>query len=239
MKLDIYSLSSRYTLTCSSEALEKRFSVDSTDAYKPTYNAAPTHLLPVITNEDAKGFSFFYWGATPKMANDKTISPKLFNASAEDLLNKVSYRNALKSRRCIVPVDGYYEWKRISKKGRTPYWIHMPEKTIFSFAGIWDEYDDEDGETHHTFRVITVANNHLLDSPNPDMPAILEEPLEKEWLNAESSLEDLVKLLKPFPTNGIESYSVSPRVNDTTVNSEDLIKHVPPADQFGNYSLFN
>jgi len=110
---------SRYTLTCPSDFLEKRFSIDPTEAYHPTYNAAPTQIVPVITNEHTRGFSFFYWGATPKMANDRSISIKLFNASYEDIKTKASYRNALKSRRCIVPADGYYDWKRISKKGRT------------------------------------------------------------------------------------------------------------------------
>ncbi len=232
-------MSSRYTLTCPPQTLEKRFSVDVTNGYKPIYNASPTQLLPVITNEDKKGFSFFYWGVTPKMANDKTISAKLYNASSAELINKASYRNALQSRRCIVPVDGYYEWKRISKKGRTPYWIHMAGQVIFSLAGLWDEYEDGEGETHHTFRIITVPNNNLIDTPNPEMPAILEEATEKDWLNTEASIEDLITLLKPFPADNMKSHSVSSKVNDPQVNSEDLIRHVPPADQFGNYSLFN
>ena len=213
--------------------------MDTTNGYKPTYNAAPTHLLPVITNDDPKGFSFFYWGATPKMANNKTISSKLFNAASKDLLSKASYRNALKLRRCIVPVDGYYEWKRISKKGRTPYWIHMPEHVVFSLAGLWDDYDDEEGEIHHTFRVITVPNNNIIDSSNPEMPAILLEEDEKKWLSDDMDVADLLKLLKPFQAGKMESHSVSPKVNDPLVNSKDLIKHVPPADQFGNYTLFN
>ncbi len=213
--------------------------MDVTNGYKPIFNAAPTQLLPVITNDNEKGFSFFYWGATPKMANNKAVSPKLFSAFSDDLVSKASYRNALQSRRCIVPVDGYYEWKRISKKGRTPYWVHMLGQEIFSLAGLWDEFEDEEGETNHTFRIVTVPNNNLIDPSIQEMPAILDKEVENEWLNNDASVEELMKLLKSFPTDKMESHSVSPKVNDARINSEDLIIHVPPADQFGNYSLFN
>ena len=117
----------RYTLTSSAEKLHERFKVDITGVYKPTYNAAPTHLLPVITNENPKGFSFFYWGATPKMANNKTISVKLYNARSDELTGKASYRIALESRRCLVPANGYYDWKRISKK-RANTVLDIPRK---------------------------------------------------------------------------------------------------------------
>ena len=173
------------------------------------------------------------------MANNKTISPKLFNAKADELAHKATYRSALRSRRCIIPADGYYEWKRVSKKGKTPYWVFLKGNPLFGFAGLWDEYDDEEGITHHTFRIVTVDSNELIDSTNDQMPAILEEGKEYLWLEDVTNFEDLLGLLKTFPQEKMEMHSVSPKVNNRELNSADLIKHVPPADQFGNYTLFN
>ena len=235
----LQTMCSRYTLTLTGEQLRERYDADPTDAFKPTYNAAPTHLLPVITNEDQKGLSFFYWGVVPKMANNRTISPKLFNARADQLATKASYRNALRSRRCIIPADGYYDWKRVSKKGKTPYWIFMKDKAPFSFAGLWDEYDDEDGVTHHTFRIVTVDSNHILDETADQMPAILTKGKESVWLDEGTSFEDLLSQLVTLPIDQMETHSVSPKVNNQSVDIPDLIKHIPPADQFGNYTLFN
>ena len=229
----------RYTLTSSAEKLHERFKVDITGVYKPTYNAAPTHLLPVITNENPKGFSFFYWGATPKMANNKTISVKLYNARSDELTGKASYRIALESRRCLVPANGYYDWKRISKKGRIPYWIYPENHDEFSFAGIWEEYDDDDGSTEHVFRIITVLTNGILDSNSDQMPAMLDREDENFWLDNNTPKDELMNFLKSYPFGKMECHSVSPRLNNTSVNQPSLIEHLPPADQFGNYTLFN
>ncbi|MDA0193896.1 MAG: SOS response-associated peptidase [Bacteroidetes bacterium] len=230
---------SRYALTSPSENLHKRFKLDVTEAYKPTYNAAPTNLLPVITNQNPKGFSFFYWGATPKMANDKTISAKLYNARSDELTGKASYRIALESRRCLVPANGYYDWKRIGKKGRIPYWIYPETRDEFSFAGIWEEYDDDDGRTEHVFRIITVPTNGIVDSNSDQMPAILNSEDEIFWLNSNTQKNELMSFLKSYPLGKMRSHSVSTRLNNTSVNEPSLIEHLPPTDQFGNYTLFS
>jgi len=223
----------------SAEDLSERFNVDVTEAYKPTYNGAPTHLLPVITNENPKGFSFFYWEATPKMANNKRISIKLYNARSNELTGKASYRTALQSRRCIVPANGYYDWKRISKKGRTPYWIYLQNKVEFSFAGIWEEYEDDDTGAEHIFRIITVDSNGVLDSNTDQMPAILNTEDEATWLKNATQSEELISLLKSYPQGKMECHSVSPMVNNISADLPNLIEHLPPADQFGNYTLFS
>jgi len=231
-------MSSRYTITTSADQLKERFSVDITEAYKPTFNGAPTHILPVITSEHPEGISFFYWGATPNLANNRAISQKLYGAKQGELLTKTSYRNALQSRRCLIPADGYYIWKKISKKGRTPYWIHLPNQQLMSFAGIWDEYEDEEGTMHHTFRMIIVESNNIVESEE-DMPAILDIENEKSWLNESTSSDELIGMLKTYPSGKMECHSVSPSVGNSEVDTPDLIKHVPPADQFGNYTLFS
>ncbi|MEQ9425328.1 MAG: SOS response-associated peptidase [Cyclobacteriaceae bacterium] len=229
---------SRYSLTTDNEKIKERFGIDATEAYKPKYNAGPTQLLPIITNEQPDGFSFFYWGATEKMANNKAVSPKLFNAFELELSIKASYRNALKSRRCLIPVDGYYEWKRISKKGRTPYYIFIENHEPFCVAGIWDEYEDEEGSAH-IFRAITTKGNSLISAADIPMPAILAREDEKKWLDDDMEVPDLLKLVSTYPAGKMGQHSVSPRVNDVKVDHPDLIKHVPPADQFGNYALFS
>ena len=106
----------RYTIIAKAEEIEKRFNVHVPESYQPRYNAAPTQILPVITNSSPDGLSFFHWGLIPKWAKDKSISSKLINARAETLTEKVSFKNALQQRRCLVLADGFYEWKRSSKK---------------------------------------------------------------------------------------------------------------------------
>ena len=173
------------------------------------------------------------------MANNRNLSIKLYNAKSEDLVNKVSFKRALSSRRCLVPANGYYQWKRVSKKGRTPYWISIPEEPVFSMAAIWDEFEDESGEVQHTFRVITVSDNGLVGMTENDMPAIFNTGEEKQWLDQSQPTDELVKLVRPYSSGKMKSHSVSNRVNNPELEGAELIAHVPPTDQFGNYSLFS
>ena len=106
----------RYTIIAKAEEIEKRFNVEVPEVYAPRYNAAPSQILPVITNQNPEGLSFFHWGLIPRWAKDKSISSKLINARAETITEKASFKNAMKHRRCLVLADGFYEWKPTGKK---------------------------------------------------------------------------------------------------------------------------
>jgi putative SOS response-associated peptidase YedK len=202
------------------------------------YNAAPAQLLPVITNTGAQGLSFFYWGLAPGLARNKPISEKVINIRAELIPEKPVYRKMLAERRCLVPADGFYEWKKVGKKTAIPYRYTLQNKELFSMAGLWEEYEDENGAEFHTFTLITCAANKLVAITDDRMPVILSKEMEQEWL-ASSTGPDLLSMLKPYESSGMDCYSISPRINLLTANDATLIMPAPPADQFGNLTLFD
>jgi putative SOS response-associated peptidase YedK len=228
----------RYSLSKSKIELEERYQAELLVDFKPRYNIAPTQLLPVITADSPKGFSFFYWGITPDFGQNKPVSQKLINARSETVQEKISFKSSFQKRRCIIPTDGFFEWKKLGKKTKIPYRFTLVSEELFSFAGIWEEYETVSGETQHTFLILTTAPNDLVSEVHDRMPAILNKDQEKKWLDKYSSEEELTKLLQPFPSESMLSYTVSPLVNSVQNDSPAIIRRTSPMDQFGNYTLF-
>ncbi|WP_289030908.1 SOS response-associated peptidase [uncultured Algoriphagus sp.] len=228
----------RYSLSKSKIELEERFQAEMLTDFKPRYNIAPTQLVPVITSQSPKGFSFFYWGITPEFGRNKPVSQKLINAKAESVHQKITFKSSFKQRRCIIPADGFYEWKKLGKKTSIPHRFTLREGGLFSFAGIWDEYETVDGENQHTFLILTTEPNELVSEVHDRMPVVLTQETEKKWLNNYSSEEELLEILKPFSANEMLSYPVSTLVNSVKNDSPALIRKTDPMDQHGNYTLF-
>lgn len=228
----------RYSLNKSKIQLEERFQAEMLVDFKPRFNIAPTQLVPVITSESPKGFSFFYWGITPDFAKNKPVSQKFINAKAETVNEKISFKQSFKTRRCLVPADGFFEWKRLGKKTKIPYRFTMADEQAFSLAGIWEEFENEFGESNHTFLILTTSPNSLVSEVHDRMPVILKKEDEKKWLDKYSSEEDLLKMLNTYPGDEMLSYTVSPLVNSVHNDSPAIIRKTSPMDQFGNYTLF-
>lgn len=226
----------RYSISTEIKLIEKRFKVDTLN-YQPRYNAAPGQLLPVITNENPEGLSFFYWGMNPRWSNNGPVSKKLINARAETVNSKASFKHAFRRKRCLVLADGFYEWKAVGKKQKIPHRITLQGAEPFAFAGLWDEFEDE-GQPIHTFTIITTAANSLVQEVHDRMPVILTPDKEQIWLSPKGTEEALLELLQPFPAEQMVHYSVSPKVNSVANEGPELIDHTPPADQHGNYTLF-
>jgi putative SOS response-associated peptidase YedK len=229
----------RYTLVKKAEEVAKRFKVEVGTHYKPRYNAAPTQLLPVITSSAPEGLSWFYWGLIPAWSKNKAISQKLINARAETVDSKASFRNALKQRRCLIPADGFFEWKSVSKKGKIPYRITLMNEALFSFAGLWEEYEDDEGDTVQTFTILTTTANSTLENIHERMPVILSRENEGLWLKKEADPEQLQQVLQPYDRDQTRYYTVSSLVNQATLDDPSVIAPAPAADQFGNYTLFS
>ena len=190
---------------------------------KANYNAAPTQLLPVITNEEPRQLSRLRWGLVPFWANDAAIGNKLINARAESLDTKPSFKNAFKNRRCLVPADAFYEWKHAAGgKMKIPYRISIKGQLLFSMAGIWEQWEDPKGELLNSFSIITTRANELVAELHNRMPVILTRETEQLWL---SDLEnkELLSLLQPFDAGAMETYPVSMLLNSPRNNSKDLI----------------
>lgn len=228
----------RYSLAKTKDELEARFKAELLETFSPRYNVAPTQLMPVITSDSPGGFSHFYWGVTPEFAKNKPVSPKFINARAETIAEKASFKTAFQKRRCLIPADGFFEWKPLGKKSKIPHRFTLADDKLFSFAGIWEEYENENGDIKHTFLILTTSPNELVSSIHDRMPVILTQEAEKTWLSKYASEKELLDTLKPFSANEMITYPVSTQVNLTTNDHPSLLRKTSPMDQFGNYTLF-
>lgn len=228
----------RYSLTATASEIAERFSADVPEFYKPRYNAAPTQLLPIITSTDPQGLSLFYWGRPPQFARNKSLSERIVNLRQENIAERPVLKKALMKYRCIIPADGFYAWKKLGKKTAIPYRFTSTEK-LFSFAGLWEEFEDEGGAMVHTFTIITLTANDAVGKITERMPMILDKRLEAAWLNPASSESTILNTLIPYPSEKLSLYPVSPRINELNLDVPSLIIPTPPADQHGNLTLFD
>ncbi len=216
---DIDSIFSRFGVIISKDINKK---------ITPHYNIAPTQKIPVIyknKNQENK-IEFMKWGLVPFWAKDPKIGYKMINARAETLAQKPSFKHLLKSKRCLVPSSGFYEWKRIDKR-KIPYYIGIKNSKIFSFAGLYDNWKDSDGNELKTFTIITTNSNNTLKPIHNRMPVILEREFEEDWLDVKThDFDSLKQMLKPYPDDKMIAYAVSTEVNNPSNDNPELIRKV-------------
>lgn len=227
-----------YSITTKPEVLKAKFFLDELQEFSPSFNAQPTQLLPVITSTNPDQLVTFNWGITGEFTRNKSVSNKLLYAPLEDIPNKASLRNSLMNKRCVVLADGFYTWKTISKKGLTPYRSALNKNESFAIAGLWSEYTNENEEVFPTFMMITAEAPSNMTNVAERVPVILNEDLLIEWLNPSTQDDSLLDFLKNEEMAKFNSYPVNPKLKDPTFNNEELWKEAPPADQFGNLTLF-
>ncbi|MCI1265775.1 MAG: SOS response-associated peptidase [Saprospiraceae bacterium] len=221
--------------------LEKRFNAtfysDDLERYNPlpTFNLAPTQWHPVITQHDPQYFQYFKWGLIPSWSKDHKIGSKLINARVEGLIEKPFFKSALKDRRCIIPLDGFYEWKVVANKIKKPYRIRFKDDSIFFVAGLYDQWKNEKAEIIHSFTIITQKPNPYLSSIHDRMPAILQREQESLWLDPLISLEQSLQLITPLAGDYLDAYPVSDAVNQVKNNNASLIEKLDESD---SQSLF-
>ncbi|NMB43555.1 MAG: SOS response-associated peptidase [Clostridiales bacterium] len=196
---------------------------------EPSYNVAPSHEIPAITNTSNskdKRITMLKWGLIPSWAKDQSMAYKMINARAETVDERPSFRNLLKSKRCLIPADGFYEWKR-EEKNKIPYRFILRSGQVFAFAGLWDSWFNPNGDLINTFTIITTTPNSLLEPVHNRMPVILTEENEKLWLDPKFQDKHLLKeLLKPYPSELMEKYQVSDIVNSPKNNDERCIQRI-------------
>lgn len=176
--------------------------------FEPRYNIPPTVDIPVVRFADEKRrLSLMRWGLLPPWTKDPKRAPLLNNARAETVAEKPSFRTAFKSRRCLIPVDGFYEWKTIGK-AKQPYYFRRQDELPFAFAGLWDTWNDIESCT-----IITTEANELMAPIHHRMPVVLGQNDHVEWLDPAAS--DLAKLLLPCPADELICYPVDPVVNNS------------------------
>lgn len=223
----------RYTLARSQQELSERFGIAQLFIdFHARYNIAPTQKVPVILIENGqKTMDAFQWGLIPSWTKEVKSSKPLINARVESLLEKPSFKSALTDRRCLVPADGFYEWKK-SGANKRPQFIHRADNAIFAFAGIWDEWQDAQGQCLRTFSIITGPANEAVANVHDRMPIILSPGAEESWLDPRlKEPAKLVSLLGPCPSKEIAMHEVSPEVNSARPDGPELIE--PSGGQLG------
>ncbi|WP_412055474.1 SOS response-associated peptidase [Bacillus inaquosorum] len=158
-------------------------------------------------------------------AKDEKIGYKMINARAETLSEKPSFRKPLVSKRCIIPADSFYEWKRLDPKTKIPMRIKLKSSNLFAFAGLYEKWNTPQGNPLYTCTIITTKPNELMEDIHDRMPVILTDENEKEWLNPKNTdLDYLQSLLQPYDPNDMKAYQVSSLVNSPKNNSPELIE---------------
>ena len=222
----------RFAQASGPEALAALFdlSADSVPPYKPRYNLAPTQPALVLRRHpksNEKELTFLVWGLIPSWADDPSIGSRLINARAETLAQKPAFRTAFRRRRCLVPADGFYEWKRAGKR-KQPYFIARKDGKPMALAGLWEHWQSADGSVIETFTLITTEPNELVSKFHNRMPAILPKEVFDLWLHPHTDKKTLqALLLTPYPATWLTAWPVSPLVNHPANDDPSLIAPLP------------
>jgi putative SOS response-associated peptidase YedK len=223
----------RYTLRSRSG---KFYGVPASDLpfLAPRYNIAPSQNVPAIIERSAsRELALFQWGLIPSWSKE----PKGFiNARAETLEDKPSFSESFERRRCLIPADGFYEWKRAGRS-KQPYYFQMQDESPFAFAGIWDRWQGN-GRTVTSCAIITTTPNELLATIHDRMPVILTADDYEAWLRDDADPRELKALLAPYPAAAMKSFPVSPRVNSALVDEAGLVEAIELTPEMTTGMLF-
>lgn len=202
-------------------------------ALEPSWNVAPTNdIYVVLADGGVRRVAPHHWGLVPFWAKSPAVGNKMINARAEGLADKNAYKHAFRKRRCIVPVDGFYEWRKVpGQKTKQPYFIHRADGEPIAFAGLWEEWKGPDRTGEERLRsatIVTTTPNDLLATIHDRMPVILPPSAWDEWLDpANADLETLGRLLVPAPSELLVMHPVSTEVNNVRTKGAHLIDAVP------------
>ena len=218
----------RFMLTADQDSFEDRFSLTRFDlGWVPSFNIAPTQEVLTVTNDGSENRpELMRWGLVPSWAKDPKIGNRMINARSETLAEKPSFRTAFKRRRCLIPADGFYEWKR-EGKAKKPMLITVNPGDLFAFAGLWETWKQPDDSWLLTCAIITTSANEFMKSIHDRMPVILPRESEASWLDPEEQdTAMLSKLLLPYDSDRMEAYEVSTLVNSPRNNFPEVIEPV-------------
>jgi putative SOS response-associated peptidase YedK len=166
------------------------------------------------------------WGLVPFRAGDRRIGYATINARGEDLPTRLAFRESFKSRRCLVPANGFYGWARLDATTKQPYRIGMADDGVFAFAGLWARWNDKiSGQLVRSFCIVTTPPNELCAQSRDRMPMILDRDDYARWLGeATASLEELHRLIRPFPAERMRAHKVGQRVGNPRNDDPQLIE---------------
>ena len=225
----------RYKLSRRKQVVEEYFDTAVSDEpdWSPRFNIAPTQPIPVIRQhpkEPVRELSLMRWGLISSWAGDSSAAARMINARAETASTKPAFRDALKSRRCLIPADGFYEWMRAGK-GKQPYCFEVNDGELFAFAGLWDRWKDASGKAIETCSILTTTPNAVTSPVHDRMPVILDPDSYDLWLDpGMKNVAAASGLLKPYDARLMRRYPVSTRINHVANDGEECSRPVEFAE---------
>ena len=195
----------------------------------PSWNVAPTDPLPVVRcdpKDYQRTLEVMRWGLVPFWAKDIKVGFANINAKAEGIETRPAFREAFRQRRCLVPVDNFFEWKKIAA-GKQPYAIALADRKLMALAGLWESWRSPAGERVRSFAIVTTQPNQLCAELHNRMPVILAPEAWPAWLGEEPAGEAQLKsFLAPYPSDQMVCWPVSPRVGNVKNNDPSLIEPI-------------
>ena len=221
----------RYTLTTIDDLSDRYALASRLEGVAPSYNVAPGQSMPVVVDANGQNeLKLMKWGLVPSWAKEAKVGYKMINARSEGIETKPSFRHAYKSQRCLVPANGFYEWQK-STTGKTPYYITLANQDILSFAGLWEYWQQPDGQSLETYTIITTQANSDMEYVHDRMPVIVKPQQEDDWLNPNNQdPEFLRQLIQSSRDASFVFTPVSDEVNKVANNYPELIRplHTKP-----------
>ncbi len=212
----------RYTAHWSAAEFKETFAVQQPLDFTPSYNIAPTTQVVIVRQqEEAREATYARWGLIPSWVKDYKSFKPLFNAKAETVHEKPSFKDSFKRKRCLVPASGFYEWK-----DKQPHYIRVLDSSLLAFAGLWSRWS-YGGETIESCTVLTTTPNELMSKLHHRMPVILQAKDYSLWLDdSKSEQEELEHLFTPFPAENMSTHPVAQDVGNVRNNGPNLIKAI-------------
>ena len=224
----------RTSLFVTQDDLEDRFDVRvvADGGYHPRFNIAPGEPLEIITNEEPEAIDRYTWGLVPHWADDP--SDGFINARSETAHEKSAFRDAWTSRPCLVLSSGFYEWQAANRGPKQPYRVYREDDVAFAMAGLWEEWDGDNGKTLRTVTILTTEPNDVVEPIHDRMPVVLPREEEETWLAAGPSGRE--ELCQPYPDDDLDAYPISTLVNDPDNDDARVIE--PAEDEQSDLGRF-
>lgn len=217
----------RYVLHSPPTRIGAQFGVDAAGLpWAPRYNLAPLQLAPVVrAGESGRTLDLMRWGLVPSWAGDPALGSRLINARAETVSVKPAFRAAYRARRCVVPADGFYEW-RLDASGKQPFFIHRRDGALLAMAGLWEHWAPRGGPELLTFTLLTTEASAWMRRLHERMPVLLDPAGVEQWLSPDAAPARLDALLHPLPDGDLDADAVSRAVGNTRNDTPELLAPV-------------
>jgi putative SOS response-associated peptidase YedK len=225
----------RFRLSRRKQVVTERFDAISDEPeWEPRYNIAPTQSVAVIRRNPKnpiRELSLMRWGLIPSWAKDSPAAASMINARSETAGTKRAFADALKLRRCLIPADGFYEWKQIGTS-KQPFCFQVNDGELFAFAGLWEVWKDKNGTWLKTCTILTTTPNAVTSPIHDRMPVILDRESHDLWLDpGMKNVAAVCDLLKPYDASRMHAYPVSSRVNHAANDDEECSRPVALAEE--------